>query len=133
MDYSSYQHQNFGYGPSQLPWFTLDPAASTYDEALFGEQQPQFTSNQHLVQPFDPPMDPFPVDYSSTLTPVAMDVAPDLDFPSASPPEGPAGERADPEDTHGVVWNVEGERLASDMKYEHGLHQKNRGTCYRAP
>ncbi|KAL1708462.1 hypothetical protein EV121DRAFT_287583 [Schizophyllum commune] len=122
MDYSSDQNQDYvfwhGVDPS---WFTPDPAASTYDEELDREQQPQFTPIQHIVQPFDPPMDPFPAVQFSTLTPVPMDVAPDLGFPSATPPEGPAGESADPEDTHGVGWNEQGELLDSVIKYEHGL------------
>ena len=54
------------------------------DEELDREQQPQLTPSQHLVQPFDPPMDPVPVDYFSTLTPVPKDVAPDLGFPTVN-------------------------------------------------
>ena len=73
-----------GYRPSQFSWFTPDPAASTYDEELDREQQPQLTPNQHLVQPFDPPMDLFPVEYFSTLTPVPKDVAPDPGLPSVN-------------------------------------------------
>ncbi|KAL1733973.1 hypothetical protein EV714DRAFT_203311 [Schizophyllum commune] len=124
MDYNSYQHQDFGYGPSQFPWFTPDPAASTSDEELDREQQPLFTPSQHLVQPFDPPMDLFPVDYFSTLTPVPKDVAPDPGLPSVNQSEGSAGARADPDNnTQHVRWNVamEGEWLANEKLYEHGL------------
>ncbi|KAL1716869.1 hypothetical protein EV715DRAFT_274659 [Schizophyllum commune] len=121
MDYSSYQHQNYVYWRDDPSWFPIDTAAYAFDEELYREQQPQVTSNQDLVQPFDPPVDPFPVDYFSTLTPVPKDVAPDPGFPSVSPPEGPAGESADPEHAHGVGWNAEGERLANEKLYKHGL------------
>ncbi|KAI5829635.1 hypothetical protein K523DRAFT_274058 [Schizophyllum commune Tattone D] len=123
MNYSSDQNQDYvfwlGVDPS---WLTSDHVVSAFEEEFHPKQEPQFTPNQHLVQPFDPPMDPFPANQFSMLTPVPIDVAPDLGFPSATPPEGPAVDHAEPENNDQFVgWNVEGERLANDRDYEHGL------------
>ncbi|KAL1666393.1 hypothetical protein GGF50DRAFT_87384 [Schizophyllum commune] len=123
MEYSSGQNQDYvfwhGVDPS---WLTSDHAVSAFEEEFHPKQEPQFTPNHHLVQPFDPPMDPFPADQFSMLTPVPTDVGIHAGFPLATPPEGLAVDYTEPENNaQHDRWNVEGELLDSDIKYEHGL------------